>query len=211
MPTGRTSAEKTEFGQRIRSIEFPDPASDEALQGDGTVQILDPPKRLSVYWPDSDNRPVKRHLHLILQVLLTQDTRHYTIAPLRNLTLSSPTRPIGYTTSDLRSIQSNNTTTINSMPDPSSAARPKAFRKHNDGPNPIILNLRPSHACGPPIILFHEVFNKFLQDSRNRTVSTSSKRFDTIVKFMDAVTALDENERRYAIGPFLEELIGCKL
>ncbi|PVF94056.1 hypothetical protein CPB86DRAFT_876678 [Serendipita vermifera] len=212
MPTGRTSAEKTEFGQRIKWIEFPDPESDEALQGDGTVQFLDPLEELSAYWPDSDNIPVKRHLYLIGQVPLTQDTQHDIIAPLRNLALSSPAGPIGYTASDLRSIQNTNTRVIGSMPGPSSAAKPKAFRKHNDGPNPIILNLRPSHACGPPITLFHEVFNKFLQDSTNLAVSTSSTRFETIVKFMNVATALyiDEKARQSAVRPLLEDLIGCK-
>jgi hypothetical protein len=154
----------------------------------------------------------RRHLHLIVQVPLTQDTQHVIIAPLKNLTLSSPTGPIGYTALDLRSLQNTTTATIDSMPGPSSTAKPKAFRKHNNGCEPLILNLRPSHARGPPITLFHEVFSKFLQDSMNITVPTSSKRLDTIVKFMDAATALyiDKNARQHAIRPFLEDLIGCE-
>jgi hypothetical protein len=212
LSTGRTRAEKTEFDQKIKEIDFPDPQSDDALEGDGLVQLLDPSEELSEYWPDSAPRPEKKHLHLIVQVPASKNERRDILTSLQKLSLSSPSRQIGYTAFHLRSLQNDHTKTINSMHGPSSAAKPKAFRKHNGDPDPLILNLRPSRARGPPITLFHEVFNKFLQDSTNSTVSTSSKRLESIVKFMDAAAALypNENARQHAIRPFLEDLIGCK-
>ncbi|KAF8330307.1 uncharacterized protein EI90DRAFT_3154937 [Cantharellus anzutake] len=65
IPRGVTGAEKLAFRQRIKAIEFPDPECDEALEGNGPVQILDPEDRISQYWQED---PKERHLHLIVQV-----------------------------------------------------------------------------------------------------------------------------------------------
>jgi Crinkler effector protein N-terminal domain len=164
LPAGRTRAEKTEWDRKIKEIDFPDLESDDALEGDGLVQLLDPFEELSECWPDSAPRPEKKHLHLIVQVPASKNERRDILTSLQNLSLSSPSRQIGYTAFHLRSLQNDHTKTINSMHGPSSAAKPKAFRQHNGDPDPLILNLRPSRARGPPITLFHEVFNKFLQD-----------------------------------------------
>ena len=65
LPTGRTRKEKTDLSGKIQKIKFPDPGSDDALDGDGTIQILDPPEKLSTYWQEN---PEEKHLHFIVQV-----------------------------------------------------------------------------------------------------------------------------------------------
>jgi hypothetical protein len=63
--TGRTRAEKTQFRQNIQAIEFPDVESDKALNGNGVVQLLDPPERLEAYWTED---PEGKRLHLVVGV-----------------------------------------------------------------------------------------------------------------------------------------------
>ena len=170
---------------------------------------LNPAFRVSRYFSVN---PPEEHLHLIVQVPAFGDEQRNILTPLRNLSLSSPRRRIGYTASSLRSKQKTNVETVNSMRGPSSAAKPAYLLENNDGPNPVIRNLRPSHARGPPISLFHDVFAQFVRDSANVTVPTSSQYIDTIVRFMAAATALYKNEdaRQNAISPLLEELVGCR-
>ncbi|KAF8325636.1 uncharacterized protein EI90DRAFT_3072322 [Cantharellus anzutake] len=65
IPTGVTEAEATTFNQRIKAIEFPNPARSEALEGNGPVQVLSPAQKISRYWQDG---PEESDLHLIVQV-----------------------------------------------------------------------------------------------------------------------------------------------
>ncbi|RVD82678.1 uncharacterized protein DFL_007096 [Arthrobotrys flagrans] len=163
-------------------------------------------RRLSPAWDIGSyfEEPAEQSLHLIIQAPPPQNER-------RDVLALSPNQQIEHTVLTLRSIEITNTKKINSIPGPSSAARPKAFRKYNGGPNPAILNLRPSDARGPPITLFHEVFGKFLQNLNNQTISATSERFGKVVEFMNTATNTyeKENARQVEMRPLFEELIGC--
>ena len=156
--------------------------------------------------------PPKRHLHLIVQVPDIREEKRHSVPPLQNLSISSSRRRIGYTASSLRDKQKKNIDTVNAMPGPSSAARLAYLINNNDCRYPVIRNLRPSHARGPPISIFHGVFASFLRESANATVQMSSQYLDTLSRFMAAATAFYGNEmaRQNAMSPLLGELIGCR-
>ncbi|GJJ11048.1 hypothetical protein Clacol_005279 [Clathrus columnatus] len=62
---GRTRDAINEFFQKIKEINFPNPESEEALNGTGPVQYLLSTKLLSDYWME---HPEPRYLHIIVQV-----------------------------------------------------------------------------------------------------------------------------------------------
>jgi hypothetical protein len=88
IPTGRTRAEKAEFQQTTKAIAFPDPESGDALEGNGTIQILDSADELSGYWQGA---PRGKHLHLIVQVLSPPAGEHRLLWLQEYILTSSPT------------------------------------------------------------------------------------------------------------------------
>ncbi|KAI0299680.1 hypothetical protein B0F90DRAFT_602346 [Multifurca ochricompacta] len=60
----RGMEDKNSLDATIKGIELPDPESNQALHGNGTVQLLCQIEELSKYWEVS---PKKGHLHIVVQ------------------------------------------------------------------------------------------------------------------------------------------------
>ena len=65
LSSGDNKASRTEFEQKINEINLPDPESNDALEGNGIVQLLNPVAPLSKYWSKPPERGL---LHIIVQV-----------------------------------------------------------------------------------------------------------------------------------------------
>lgn len=119
---------------------------------------------------------------------------------------------VGLAGDRLQLLQNENVRRIQKMKGPSSEAKPSHFRKQNNSANPIIRNLRPSNARGPPISLFSEVFgNLFADMSKQRQVASPQLEF--VNEYISAALDLyeDEHLRVEALHPILEKLLGCDL
>lgn len=95
------------------------------------------------------------------------------------------------------------------MPGPSSAAYPTAFREFNASPFPF-LNLRPPAAYGPPITLFHPVFDRFLCALGDETRAIKYPSFRDLRGFTLAAAAFysKEEKRRAEMAPYMKRPIG---
>jgi hypothetical protein len=91
----------------------------------------------------------------------------------------------------------------------SSAATMPAFRGEQD--KRPVLNGRPSHNHGPPVGLFHPVFNSFQAMWKSRTPPHADAKMYTAVKGLFKASAdiyATEEKRARAIDRYLTDLIG---
>ncbi|KAI5122482.1 hypothetical protein M0805_001392 [Coniferiporia weirii] len=200
LPTGK---EKTNL-----DIEFPDPGSDEALEGNGTVQILDPFGNISRYWQED---PEEGHLHLVVQVL-GPDISAVTHAPMmtykkRRLEVEdgAAKRPGPFAEAQARDVEM-----AQRAPTPSSAAAMPTFLKQQT--RRPVLNGRPYNNYGLPVGLFHPVFDSFQAAMKEDVCYPDAETYASVKELFvaSADIYMTEDRRISAINRHLAPLLGSE-
>ncbi|TDL16153.1 hypothetical protein BD410DRAFT_902194 [Rickenella mellea] len=188
LPTGHTSAQKTDFARKIKEIDFPEPDSDDALEGNGIIQFLDPAYEISDYWNES---PARKHLHLIVQVP------------------PPPTALSAVTTGQKRKREDEELSIIAKITGraPSVLANPSEF--HNFAKDIIFYN-RPFDYTTIPITLLQEEFAQFEDDCSLPPTPEMAMLVHELTGVCCAVYAND-NDRRVAVQSVLNRCADLSL
>ncbi|KAI0294704.1 hypothetical protein B0F90DRAFT_1820992 [Multifurca ochricompacta] len=138
-----------ELMKKIQGFQFPSLTSHGVDQGNGLIQPLHPNKRIDQCWTCD---PIGDDLHLIVQVPYVEERPRK--KPRLQIEDLSPTPPLTF-----GEIQDIDARKAIAHPTPSSGAKMPFFIQEQK--NRPLLNGRPINQFGPPIGLFHPVFNSF--------------------------------------------------
>jgi len=86
---------------------------------------------------------------------------------------------------------------ITALPGLSSSALIPFFTNHVQKDSPTILNGQPFSACGPPIVIFHPVFDQFLKKYGDPDASVLAKDIEWTEKLMRTATEGYSTEEKW--------------
>ncbi|KAF8592728.1 hypothetical protein K439DRAFT_1379042 [Ramaria rubella] len=198
--SGRTRSTIQGFNDKLRSLTFPDPESDSAFNDKDGVQLLHPIDTISHYWKES---PEPTCLHLVVRV---PPVLVFPNIPAKRTAEAQAGEKILSKRQKFEEARKHNVELARLAPPPSSAAPLVAFRVEQE--KRPVLNGRPSKNFGPPIGLFHPVFDLF-QANMTKEDPVALETYTSVKSLFQASAEMysEEKYRTAEISKHLKNLV----